>query len=106
MNSTVKDFPTGFPNLGAFADSDESFMLYRRFGYLQSRVLLEKQAELRSLEQQLDNLDRSEMYDEPDNLYSRESQGEERKGLLTQIEAKFCEYGKSTCCAQTRYEKY
>jgi len=92
----VKQFPTGYPNLAAFADSDESFMLYRRFGYLQSRVLLDKQDELRLLEAQLDALDRSEMYNEPDNLFTRECQGEQRKKLLSSIEILFCEYGTSS----------
>ena len=88
----MKKFPTGYPNLAAFSDSDESFMLYRRFGYLQSRILLEKQAELSFLEAQLDDLDHAEMYDAPDNLFTRDLQGEQRKGLLSQMETKFCEY--------------
>jgi hypothetical protein len=31
------------PRLAALLDSDENFMLYRRFGYLQARLLLHKQ---------------------------------------------------------------
>ena len=98
----MQQFPTGYPNLAAFADSDDSFMLYRRFGYLQSRILLEKQDELRSLEAQLDNLDSSEMYDAPDNLFTRDCQGETRKGLLTQIEGKFCEYGRASSAPEIK----
>ena len=33
--------------LATFLDSDDCFMVYRRFGFLQSRRLLEKQEELR-----------------------------------------------------------
>lgn len=93
----VKKFREGYPNFAAFLDSDESFMIYRRYGYLQSRILLEKQDELRLLEEQLDKLDCSEMHDEPDKLFMRAAQGEVRKGLLNQIESKFCEYGNESC---------
>src|SRR5215469_11608832 len=40
---SVYSCPEGYPRLAAFLDSDENFMVYRRFGYLQSRLLLEKQ---------------------------------------------------------------
>ena len=67
-------------------------MLYRRFGYLQSRVLLEKQDDLRQLEEQLDELDSSEQYCEPDNLFSRADFGQKRRDVLSSIEQKFCQY--------------
>ena len=89
----MDNFPRGYPNLAAFTDSDDSFMIYRRFGYLQSRILLEKQDELRSLEQQLDELDASEMHNAPNNLFVREHQGEVRKKLLENIELVFGNYG-------------
>lgn len=50
-------FNRGYPNLAAYQDSDEEFMLYRRFGYLQARVLLDKQDKLRQLERELDVFD-------------------------------------------------
>src|SRR5438034_7072053 len=46
------------PNLAAFLHSDESFMMYRSFGYLQARVLLKKQYEIRKLAAKLDLMDR------------------------------------------------
>ncbi|KAL2064190.1 hypothetical protein VTL71DRAFT_4684 [Oculimacula yallundae] len=48
---------TGYRSLGTFLDSDENFMVYRRFGYLHSRTLLRKQDELRKLESELDDYD-------------------------------------------------
>lgn len=53
----MSQFPEGYPNLAAYQDSDEEFMIYRRFGYLQSRVLLERQDSLRKLEKELDSFD-------------------------------------------------
>jgi hypothetical protein len=32
----------GYPRLAAFLDSDENFMFYGRFGFLQARLLLYK----------------------------------------------------------------
>lgn len=53
----VESYPIGYPRQAVFADSDESFMLYRRFGYIHSRLLLYKQDELRELEASLHNMD-------------------------------------------------
>ncbi|KAK5733769.1 hypothetical protein LTR17_009473 [Elasticomyces elasticus] len=90
LQALVDEFPVGYPNLAVFADSDESFSLYRRFGYLQSRLLLDKQDELRQLESQLDNMDRFE--ENPAGLITRSGQGQLRKELLAQIELKFRDY--------------
>ena len=68
-------------------------MLYRRFGYLSSRLLLEKQDELRALEEQLDELDDHDTDNNYDRLFKRELQGEDRKTLLGRIESKYLEYG-------------
>ncbi|CAG8954500.1 hypothetical protein HYFRA_00004413 [Hymenoscyphus fraxineus] len=51
----------GYRSLSTFLDSDENFMVYRRFGYLHSRVLLRKQDQLRTLEDELDDYDDSDI---------------------------------------------
>ena len=63
-----------YRSLATFLDSDENFMLYRRFGYLHSRMLLRKQDQLRKLELELD------LYDDDD------AGTESRKVLLTSRE--------------------
>jgi hypothetical protein len=69
-------------------------MLYRRFGFLQSRILLHKQDELRELEYHLDYIDRCDAETKPTRLRSRERDGNEtRAELLEKIEHKFKEYG-------------
>jgi len=68
--------------------------MYRRFGFLQARLLLHKQDELRQLESELDQLDRQE--DEPLALMSRELdllRGGSIADVLSRIERKFKEYG-------------
>lgn len=86
--------------MAAFLDSDENFMMYRRFGWIQSRLLLSKQNELASLEKDL------EMQDQPIDLASLDSEStggevtqyeamsEYKDQLLKQAEKTFCEYGK------------
>jgi hypothetical protein len=74
-------------------DSDENFMLYRRFGFLQARLLLNKQDQLRALEEQLDEIDRG---DDEEYLTSRDMDDADerpRSKLLKKIETKFKEYG-------------
>lgn len=75
-------------------------MLYRRFGFLQARLLLHKQDELRELEARLDRLDRLDEKRDASLLRSREKDeadqvyGLRRKTLLEKIDVKFKDYGK------------
>ena len=71
-------------------------MLYRRFGFLQSRLLLNKQDQLRALEEQLDDIDKE---DDEQYLTSRDLDDADerpRTRLLKRIETKFKEYGMSS----------
>jgi hypothetical protein len=71
-------------------------MLYRRFDYLQARLLLHKQDELRELEFDLDHLDAIDENENPSLLRSREKDDAvsgKRKKHLAVIEGKFNEYG-------------
>lgn len=71
-------------------------MLYRRFGYLQARLLLNKQDELRVLERKLDRMDTFDARDHPTRLQTRDLKEEDaapKRELLRQIEEKFREYG-------------
>jgi hypothetical protein len=68
-------------------------MLYRRFGFLQARLLLNKQDQLRALEEQLDEIDNE---DDEEHLKSRDIDDADetpRTRLLKKIETKFKEYG-------------
>lgn len=79
-------------------------MIYRRFGYLQSRLLLDKQNELQDLEVMLEEMDNDDHKEDPGCLKRGDLDLEEpslRKKLLGDIEGKFNEYGKF----KTEYEK-
>jgi hypothetical protein len=94
LTQLVNGCPQGYPRLAAFLDSDENFMLYRRFGFLQARMLLHKQDELRELEYHLDYQDKADGKKTPFGLRSRESdENMHRARLFTEIEKKFKEYG-------------
>lgn len=92
----MEECPHGYPRLSAFLTSDDDLMLYRRFSYIQSRLLLYKQDELRQLETKLDRMDAQDLIDQPRILKSRERDDirvGKRKHLLSDIEVKFTEYG-------------
>ena len=93
----VKDCPKGYPLLAAFLDSDDNFMMYRRFGYLQARLLLEKQEQLRRLEEDLDLLDQKDQKAESRDLKTlrdgKKDNAGERRVLMRKIEKKFRDYG-------------
>ncbi len=93
----MEECPAGYPRLAVFLDSDENFMLYRRFGFLQARVLLYKQDELRELEEKLDKMDRRDSKTRPKKLKSRErddAENEDRRKLIQNIAKAFQEYSK------------
>jgi hypothetical protein len=71
VNSKEKSYRT----VATFLDSDENFMIYRRFGYLHARMLLRLQDKLRKLESMLDDYDDEDAGDETQKrlLMSRDS---------------------------------
>jgi hypothetical protein len=94
---TVNDHSKGYPNVAAFLDSDEGFSVYRRFGYLQSRILLQKQEELRGLEDDLEAIETKIREDDDQALCYRELFGPyaaKHGQLLKDIESAYCSYGK------------
>lgn len=104
----VEECPAGYPRLAAFLDSDPNFMVFRRFGFLHTRVLLNKQDELRVLEKQLDNIDQEDAREKPKLLKCRErdmrqestDEKKSRQALLQEIEGKLTEYGMLLSCPQ------
>ena len=94
----MNESPKGYPNVAAFIDSDESLTIYRRFGFLQARLLLNKQEELRRLEVKLERIEAMLSEDERTfsslEVHGDPSLVEERGELLIEIETKFCAYSR------------
>ncbi|CAO2656429.1 Nn.00g052320.m01.CDS01 [Neocucurbitaria sp. VM-36] len=106
----LENTPNGFPRLAAFQSSEANFSLYRSFSYLHSRVLLDLQDEITSLEKELDEMDWDDFDEEPDRLRSREidvdrSDGENdtrnRRVILREIREKLMEYDEVLIKART-----
>lgn len=98
----MAECPKGYPRLAAFLSSDENFMIYRRFGFLQSRLILYKQDTLRALEDELVALD---LNDDPRRLRSRardDNECADRKELIGRITIAFNDYGKIVSTSQER----
>lgn len=100
----VQDFPQGFPKLACFLDSDDAFMVYRRFGCVFSRLLLRRQDEIRRIEATLQAMDKTDeaggdggylmSHKEDDNRKSLPKLfGESRAQLMDGLERKVLEYG-------------
>jgi hypothetical protein len=98
----VEATPNGFPKLAAFQSSEANFSLYRSFSYLHSRILLDLQDEITSLEKELDELDLDDAEDEPNRLKSREldvirasidANPRNRRVILREIKDRLMEYG-------------
>jgi hypothetical protein len=101
----VCDFKLGYPNLATFKNSSDSFAVYRRFGYLQSRLLLEKQDVLRVLERRLDQYDREHVT----TSFTRDLGADDlipRQALLEEIEHAFNSYGKNDPALSQRDPKH
>ena len=85
--------------MATFLDSDDNFMVYRRFGYMQSRILLARQERLRRLEIDLDELDEEQVAqtNNPKLLCKAKIGGGmeiEREKLMLEIEKEYFEYGR------------
>lgn len=108
----MEDSPKGFPIVASYLDSDDSFMMYRRFGFLHARLLLNKQDELRELEEELRELDDLDWEDESCRRYLQSREKDEgrdledgrvfRPELLEKIEKKILEYGAYDCFPEFR----
>lgn len=96
----VDDHPRGYPQLAAFVNSDDNFMIARKYGFLRSRVLLYRQDELSVLERDLIKLDAHDAKNRPLALQSRKRDEEtdddlvySRKALIQRIDDKLKQYG-------------
>jgi hypothetical protein len=101
----VEECPEGYPRLAAFLSSENSFSIYRGFGYLHSRVLLGLQDHIVALERELDQKDsfdyenglkrrlQSRVRDERESRHDGEERPRER--ILDDIRRKLVEYGLS-----------
>ena len=88
----VEDYPRGYPRLSAFQSSDGTFAIFRKFGTLHARSLLLAQAELLSLESQLNAIDVEERV----QLFlssHRHDNNQRRLSLLQIIKTKLEAYG-------------
>lgn len=110
MVRQLEQCPNGYPRFAAFLDSDDDFLIFRRFGYLQARLLLEKQACLSLLEEQLDEFDNEEDWQSGSRIRwlssirrrDLDDSDDARKcrDLLERIERTFCEYSTLLTAAQ------
>jgi hypothetical protein len=83
----------GYLYLASFLDSNQGFMLYRRFGYLHLRLLLQKQDKLREMEEALDNLDQEQSIG---MHWMARGEPQNWSVVLSMLEQRLAEYCKQT----------
>ena len=101
----MEECPKGYPKLAAFLSSEHNFSLYRAFGYLHSRVLLDLQDEISTLEKELDRADIFDYANGHENRLSSRRRDQvdaqnlgierSRRHIMSDIRAKLNEYGMS-----------
>lgn len=94
----IDDHPDGYPRFAAFMNSDENFLVARRYGLLHTRVMLYRQAELAELEQELLDLDKDDAAEKDRALRGvkflrRGEKGGYREELISKTEEKLKQYG-------------
>ncbi|RYP76768.1 hypothetical protein DL770_007178 [Monosporascus sp. CRB-9-2] len=94
IRRTINSAPNGYPKLGALIATNENYLIFREFKYLQARLLLEIQDQLREYEDELDALERGSHITHV-NLQSREMNDRgpgQRKELMRKIEDRYEKY--------------
>ncbi|GME36095.1 hypothetical protein BKCO1_17000149 [Neofusicoccum parvum] len=96
---TVKEYPEGYPQFAAWINTDDNFRVYRRFGELRNRVLLQYQFKLAKLEAVLQKLDEddSNSKEAEDNfrlssIEYDQSQDDRRQSIIDDIDATLEKY--------------
>lgn len=93
----VDSYSKGLSRLAKILDSNDRFMMFRQFRYVQARLLLRKQDQLHILSQRLEVMDRCKEIESHGTSRCEEkgNEGEEAsEKLLTTIEVTFHQYGK------------
>jgi hypothetical protein len=90
----------GWPRLAAFQNQSDSCAVYRRFGLLFCRLLLQLEGELTFLEKKLLQLDEQDAVDETKHYRLRSSDDDAtwdpaKRNILKEIQEKLGAYGES-----------
>jgi hypothetical protein len=97
-SNTVDDYPEGYPQLAAFANSCDTFANVRRFGRLSYRLLAHLQNDLIEMEKVLDKLDKKDAADKTMKKRLRGYENyngwdDEQRKLVSKISTTYSQYG-------------
>ncbi len=94
----MDDYPEGYPQLAAFANSCNTFANVRRFGRLSYRLLAHLQNDLIDMERKLDDLDKKDAANKTMEGRLRGYEhypgwDDEQRKLVSQISTTYSQYG-------------
>lgn len=94
----VSESPIGYPQLASYINTASDFRIYRRFGTLRNRILLQRQVELAKVEKALEDLDEEDAA--LGNLHrlqsirkDKEDAMSTRQALIAEADQKLEQYG-------------
>ena len=88
---------TGYRKYSWFLASDDDFLIFRRFGTLNARIILAMQDDISVAEAKLQSLDDDASLKSAPRRHNgsfRREENQERKALITEIKEKLKEYSK------------
>lgn len=94
----MDSYQQGYSTLAAIEDADPNFLIYRKFGWLRNRLLLDLQDELATFEEELELLDANNARLGDPQKVSKSRRNDElqktlRQNLLKTVRQKLSEYG-------------
>lgn len=96
----MDNYPDGWPRVAAFLNSSDELLIFRRFGHIHSRLLLDLTVQITALETRLSRLDEEDAKASPEThnplrtTYDEEGRNAEKEQLIEEIKAKMLEYWK------------
>ncbi|KAG8528371.1 uncharacterized protein KY384_007289 [Bacidia gigantensis] len=96
ISQVFHDQPIGYPSLAQYILSEpgNGFLIFRKFAYLQTRLLLQKQERISGLEKKLRDLDRLAAASDPESVKSRafDDSNSARQELFEEIDSRLGDY--------------
>lgn len=104
---TVEKHDEGLPQISSFINSHDNNAIFRRFGRMSARTLVQLQIDLTELEEDLDKLDHNDASDpihkwRLHGLENYNGWNEDQRNIVAKLQTKLCEYCSSTAAHDTK----
>jgi hypothetical protein len=104
---SVENYPEGWPQLAAFQHSNDNFAIFRRFGLVHCRLLVQLEAEIALLEHELSKLDQDDAIDGSQHAWRlrtaeyKDDWDPSQRDIRKQLQDKVLAYGEGSSTHRT-----